>query len=340
MKNIIFICTAGNKPYGGNKIIYQYSNFINSLRNYSSSVVHIKKNKLSKIKLSIKKKLGLESKNFSGWTLEDIMIDEEIKDKWFNIKFQSKKNFNFHAKTDLVVLPEIFAHFAENLLIKKKIPFVIFVQNGYSIFPSNNQIALDRAYEKANYILSYSKDIDDCISLAFPKSKKKILRVKVAINNKEIKNQRKENSITYMPRKLPWHSEQLKIFLKKNLPKNWKIISLNQLPQEKIFTSLNRSKIFLSFSSHEGLGLPPIEAAIAGNKVIGYTGEAGKEWFKKPIFSEIHSGDLKKFCKEILSFINNNQKNKKNFLVQRKKLAKEFSQSNQEKFILKFLKKI
>ena len=36
-------------------------------------------------------------------------------------------------------------------------------------------------------------------------------------------------------------------------------------------------KIFLSFSSLEGLGLPPVEAALAGNHVIGYTGEGGNE---------------------------------------------------------------
>ena len=55
MKNIIFICTANKKPYGGNKIIYQYSNLIHSLKGYNSSIIHIKKNKLSKIITSVKK---------------------------------------------------------------------------------------------------------------------------------------------------------------------------------------------------------------------------------------------------------------------------------------------
>ena len=34
-------------------------------------------------------------------------------------------------------------------------------------------------------------------------------------------------------------------------------------------------------SNLEGLGLPPLETAIAGNKVIGYTGEGGKEYWKE-----------------------------------------------------------
>ena len=46
--------------------------------------------------------------------------------------------------------------------------------------------------------------------------------------------------------------------------------------------------------------MPPIEAALAGNKVIGYTGEGGKEYWKKPIFTEIPNGNALKFVKEIL----------------------------------------
>ena len=38
MKNIIFLVDAQQSPSGGGKIIYQYSNYINSLKNYSSSV--------------------------------------------------------------------------------------------------------------------------------------------------------------------------------------------------------------------------------------------------------------------------------------------------------------
>ena len=34
-------------------------------------------------------------------------------------------------------------------------------------------------------------------------------------------------------------------------------------------------------SNLEGLGLPPLETAIAENKVIGYTGEGGKEYWKE-----------------------------------------------------------
>ena len=45
--------------------------------------------------------------------------------------------------------------------------------------------------------------------------------------------------------------------------------------------------------------MPPLEAAIAGNKVIGYTGGGGKEYWIKPIFDEIQPGNIKGFCEKI-----------------------------------------
>lgn len=45
-KNIIFIIDAQKSASGGGKKIYEYSNYINSLKNYSSEVIHIKKKKL------------------------------------------------------------------------------------------------------------------------------------------------------------------------------------------------------------------------------------------------------------------------------------------------------
>ena len=51
MKNIIFIIDEQKSASGGAKAIYQYSNYINSLDLYSSSVVHIKK-RVSKVILN------------------------------------------------------------------------------------------------------------------------------------------------------------------------------------------------------------------------------------------------------------------------------------------------
>jgi len=214
------------------------------------------------------------------------------------------------------------------------------VQNGYAIFSTNDFKKLNRSYRNAKYILTYSKDIENCVSLAFPESKNKIFKVKYSIDFKKINYKRKkENLITYMPRKLAKHSELVIFFLKNTLPSNWKIKKIHNLKEKQVYSLLEKSKIFLAFSDLEGLPLPPVEAALAGNKVIGYTGEGGKEYWKKPIFTEIKTSEIKNFCNAILGNLNI-----KNFLEktnnQRNLLAKHFSVEVEKKFINKFLKRI
>ena len=64
---------------------------------------------------------------------------------------------------------------------------------------------------------------------------------------------------------------------------------------------LERSKIFMAFSHFEGLALPPLEAALSGNQVIGYTGQAAKEYWRPEIFEEIASGDVVGFAQRVLA---------------------------------------
>lgn len=337
-KNIIFFLNFEKNPSGGRKIIYQFSNFINKQKNFTSCILHVEKKKTAKLLLSLRKKFKINN-NYSGWNFKELKVSKKLELKWYNEEINLKNSFKLNSKSDFVILPEIFAHFADDFLIKKDIPYAIFVQNGYAIFPTNNRKKLNFAYNRAKYILSYSKNIDKCVIKAFPKCKKKIIKVIPFINANKLKPNNKQNLITYMPRKLFKHSELLLSFLKRQLPKKWKFKALVNLNEEKVFYFLRKSKIFMSFSDLEGLGMPPIEAAIAGNQVIGYTGEAGREYWKKPIFTEIKNGELLNFCEKVLQNLNN-----KNFFnnskSQRHRLAKKYSLINQNKSLINMLKKI
>ena len=143
-----------------------------------------------------------------------------------------------------------------------------------------------------------------------------------------------------MSRKLPQHSFHVVSFLKKNLPKEWSLKDLNNISEKEVYKNLLNSKIFLAFSNLEGLGLPPLEAALAGNYVIGYTGEGGKDYWKKPIFTEIYSGDIREFVKKTIQRINSHKLNNKHRKQQYIKLVNEFSKKNEINHIKKFLKKI
>jgi len=341
VKNIIYLCNAEKGASGGAKIIYHHSEIINNLKNYKSQVIHIRKKRTAKWKNSIKKRLKINLNNETGWQHNDIEALKNFKYNWFSNKVSIKNNLNFSHQTDFVILPEIFAHLADDLLIKKNIKYAIFVQNGYSIISVNNEKKLNKAYSNANFILSYSKDITQCINLTFPKLKTKIIKIKYSIEQtrKDIfKNKKK--LITYMSRKLPQHSNHVISFLSKQLPKGWIVKDLNNISEKDVFKNLSNSKIFLAFSNLEGLPLPPVEAALAGNYVIGYTGEGGKDYWKKPIFTEVYSGDIRNFVKQVLKKISEVNINKNLKLKQYKKLAKEFSKNNEILHIKKFLKNI
>ena len=284
--------------------------------------------------------MNLYEENYTGWKANELTVKKNYFFSWFNVSIKSKNNLVFDKKKDFVILPEIFAHFACDLLIKKKIKYAIFVQNGYALFPTYDLEKLNKSYNNAKFILSYSKDIKSCISLAFPKIKKKIVDVKYSIDRSKLNSQSKKlNLITFMPRKLKKHSELTLSFLKNNLPKKWKLKAIHNMSEKEVFKNLKKSKIFLSFSELEGLPLPPVEAALAGNQVIGYTGEGGKEYWRKPIFTEIKTGELKIFCREILRKIKI-----KDFLKKTKKqrvyLANQFSSSKEKVSIKNFLKLI
>ena len=145
--------------------------------------------------------------------------------------------------------------------------------------------------------------------------------------------------ITYMPRKLPAHSDNLIFFLRNKLSSSWKIQPLHNLAEKEVYKYLSKSKIFLSFSNMEGLGMPPIEAAIAGNKVIGYPGRGGTEYWRKPIFTEIPHGNISKFIDEILLNIKK-IKFSNNFTSARKKIIKQYSTYQEKKKLMNMIKKI
>tara|TARA_B100000029_G_scaffold170736_1_gene166987 strand:- start:708 stop:1760 length:1053 start_codon:yes stop_codon:yes gene_type:complete len=340
--NIIYICTSDKGPSGGAKTIYNHSDLINkiNIENLTSEILHIKKKKISKWNSSIKKIFKFSESRYYGWNTKDITISKGFKSKWFKSDIKSRDEFNFSKEKDFVIFPEIFAHFAKKLCIQNGISYAIFVQNGYSLNSTGDKKTLKDVYKNAKFILSYSKDITKCINLAFKNCNKKILKINISINPDKFNSKiKKKNIITYMPRKLSTHSDNLVFFIKGFLPKNWKLKPLHNLNEKQIFYNLSKSKIFLSFSNMEGLGIPPIEAAIAGNKVIGYHGRGGLEYWRKPIFTEIQHGNISKFIDEILFCIK--KKNLTNNLKKyKKKIIKQFSAEIEKKHIINMIKKI
>ena len=191
---------------------------------------------------------------------------------------------------------------------------------------SSDFLKLNKSYENASLILTDSVYSIKYLKEMFPKQKNKIIRINFSIDSKKFKIKNKSNIITYMPRKLSDHSHLLNFYLKNLLPNNWKLVPLKNITQERLIDTLAKSKIFLSFSNLEGIGIPPIEAALSGNKIIGYIGGGGIEYWKEPIFTKVENGEIRDFGQKVLSYISKTDKNwLKKTSKQRLKLADQYS---------------
>jgi len=76
---------------------------------------------------------------------------------------------------------------------------------------------------------------------------------------------------------------------------------IDGLDEDQVALHLSQSRIFLSFSYLEACPLPPLEAAFAGNYVIEYTGQRGKEYWDPKIFIEIEHGNQLQFTRSIIA---------------------------------------
>lgn len=271
-KSIIFLCPATNVPRGGVKVIYRQAAVINkAIGIMSASVLH--------------------------------PLNPEFNCSWFEHHAAFKRNLEFDPKYDFVMIPEFWAVPHAKLIRQLGVQYGIYVQNGYAI-GINNAEELEAAYSNAALILAISDDTVECIKLAYPECSGKVHRVHCFVNpDRFFANSDKENIISYMPRRLKRHSDLVIFFLNKRLPSHWKIEAIDGLNEAGVAAVLKKSKIFLSFSEFEGLGLPPIEAALSGCQVIGYTGEAAKEYWDTEIFTEIHEGDIRAFVNAVLDKI-------------------------------------
>ena len=323
MKSIIYICPKGqDKPRGGIKIIYRHAEVLS--------------------KLLLKKS---ECKIFH---FEDV----NYRCGWFPHNVDFKTNHSFDSKKEFAIIPEWMAVYHAKILQKQNIKYAIFVLNGFYIYKKPEKNFTDseiyEAYKKAEFILSCADEITEGIKLTFPELKEKIVRVNISVDNKKyycseeiFKN--KENLITYMPRKKKNNSEMLLFILNQLLPKNWKIESIDNLTELEVANFFRKSKIFLSFSDLEGLGLPPIESALCGNHVIGYTGEGGKEFWGAPIFDEVFSGDLRTFANKVINKVEDFDK--KNYVFNQfkpyvNKLAEKYSVEKEQNSLTSLIDKI
>jgi glycosyltransferase involved in cell wall biosynthesis len=199
------------------------------------------------------------------------------------------------------------------------------------------------AYRRADVVLSISDDTTATTQLLYPfLNARQLMRLTLSVPTMFTPGT-KERLITYMPRKLPAHAQRVRLYLEQRLPRAWRLHAIDNMGEEQVAATLARSCVFLSFSELEGYGLPPLEAALAGNLVVGYTGQGGREFFAPPIFRTVQNGDFLRYVAEVecaIADIESGELGTAALEEQRRRLATNHSVARETDQINKFISRV
>jgi hypothetical protein len=273
MQRIIYLCPADNTPTGGIKVIYRHAEVLGAL-GARAFVLH--------------------------------PLDTAFRCTWFDHSAQFLDSLALDPHEDFVVIPELWAGAFGPQCREQGVRYALFVQNGYltqPILPEQPAALMQAVYRGADLVLAISADTARMVLLNYPTiDPVRVVQVQTSLPARFLAPQSVscgqagvpsgDRMITFMPRKLAAHASRVVFALRQHLPSGWRVEPINNVDEATCAAMLFGSRIFLSFSEFEGLGLPPLEAALAGNLVIGYTGQGGGEYWDAPNFQEIHQGDV------------------------------------------------
>lgn len=261
MPRIVYLCPDTNTPTGGIKVIYRH----------------------------------VEALAAMGCDAHVMHIGEGFRCDWFPNK-APVLHLAEMLTSDIVVVPEVMAQLTPQL-IERKMTYVMFVQNGYLLLPSADIETLRACYRNAALVLSISDDTSNLVLSLFPELVGRVLRQTYTVDRAKFFPAAKQKIVTYMPRKLPLHSANVVPWLTAEFP-DWKFVPLHGLGEDMVAMAMRVSRVFLAFSDFEGCPVPPIEAALSGNIVLGYPGWGGREYWEEPNFRDVDVGDIRGFVRQ------------------------------------------
>lgn len=233
--------------------------------------------------------------------------------------------------SDLLVLPEFMADkFAEVRGIHK----IIANQNTF--------MAVSACYEDEDVIghLVVSEYSRQHVSRMI--GHRAVWRVRHGIDHELFRPaERKRRVVAYMPRKMPHHLRDVITATARDsdAAASWEFVAIDGMPRERVATVLGQATVFLSTSTEEGFGLPPAEAMACGAYVVGYAGQAGREFLLPEHATPVAEGDVVAFIDATLEVLRAATKDPAPFLERGRAAARfvsrNYTMSNQRSDLLK-----
>ncbi|KAA5535827.1 glycosyltransferase [Paenimyroides baculatum] len=293
---IYIICPEIKVPTGGVKQLYKLAELLSG-ENYDVFLTHGKKNFKNnwfsaKVQFAYFPNLfykiyKLTRKNKRKYIFKD----------FFKELFMDK---SLPEKDSILIFPEVWGANIHTLTPNK---YIVYNQNCYytfNLFPFLNNV-IEHSYDNTNFLgfLTVSQDSKEYLNLAFPNQKTE--PICLGLNPSFSFSSNKEKIIAFMPRKLKEDFNQIHQILVNNPHfKDWKWQPIDNCTEDEVATILQKSAIFLSFNYNEGFGLPPVEAMACGCYVIGYAGNAGKEYFLSEFSTIVADRNIIEYTKVLL----------------------------------------
>lgn len=296
-RKIYVLCPDTRHPSGGVKQLFR---LVDNLNNLGFDAVIIRRNRFKVIKW-FNYSTKIEYFPYVYFLISQLVRKKRKQDHWM---FKLLNIFWFRrsmpAEGAIIVIPEIYAFGIGDIL--KGYRHVIFNQNCFLTFEgaSKENVQLTDPYlnERMLACMVVSNHSREYLSFVYPNIS--LYRIRLGISEFFSSNQSKKKQIAFMPRKLNEDSQQvLQIIQRRNMLKEWSFVAIDNVAEEEVANILGESLIFLSFNYQEGLGLPPLEAMACGCYVIGYAGQAGKEYLLPEFSTLVQDRDVVSFVHEI-----------------------------------------
>lgn len=194
--------------------------------------------------------------------------------------FQSNAAVDIGGPTrddDVVVVPEDSALVLRRVAALPNRKF-IFCQNHYYCVRGMAQLSPSQLAAYAG-VIACSRTVADWVAWRFPALPVEVLPA-FADERRFRPAPEKEQAIAFIPRKRRAEAAYLQdafpVAHRAHATVPWRPIEA--LPEDEAAEVMGRSRVFLSLSRLEGLGMAPLEAMAAGCIVAGFTGGGGREY--------------------------------------------------------------
>lgn len=210
------------------------------------------------------------------------------------------------TKQDIVIISEEFVWYGINEIASRQLNYVVINQGLFATFYSDylsaNQIK--EFYKNSKLIIVNSDYTARGVRKLFDIDSKKIKKYIIGIDSKLFSPANKTKDVCYSAYK----NSSIGVFVENYLNLKYPFCSVTKIEHttRKQFADIvNTHKLFLSLGGPEGFGMPPLEAAIAGCRVIGFDAYAGSEYFLPPTFIKVNQNDHLDFIDKIDYAIDN-----------------------------------